>query len=143
MLVESTSLSGFGTFGRVTAFAYAAAGALRLARFNVLATDKSSEAKRFFVGLPIPVASSALVVFVAFSTFGPLWVAAATWLLAGLMVSNLPFRTFKVLDRRATLWLFGLAVITLVSVAIFGPLAFEFAFAGYFVLALLELRVAR
>ena len=50
-----------GFLGLFLSFAFAACGALRLARFNVLAARGDKGSSRFFVGLPIPLAAGALV----------------------------------------------------------------------------------
>lgn len=87
--------------GLVVAFVYVACGALRLARFNVLASREPGSSK-YFVGLPIPLAAGTVVAMVMASypyaeplLGGPPVVAAVTAVLAGLMVSNVRYRTFK------------------------------------------------
>ena len=89
-----------GKLGWVTAFAYTACAALRLARFNVLASR--GEAKGSFFGLPSPAAAAVVVGFVwAMHDWGikgkPLVVPAMiiTWGAAILMVSNFRFVSLK------------------------------------------------
>ena len=86
--------------GGVVALAYAACAALRLARFNVLAAIAGSD-KDFF-GLPSP-AAAAVVVFFVWSAYDlgidgqqlPIPAAALTMVIAGLMVSNIRYASFK------------------------------------------------
>lgn len=87
--------------GLFIAFLYVACGALRLARFNVLASREPGSSK-YFVGLPIPLAAGTVVAMVMASyPFGePKYggapsVAAVALVLAALMVSNVRYRTFK------------------------------------------------
>lgn len=95
------SLQAIGKFGWLTAFLYAAATALRLARFNTL-TIKDS---RYFHGIPCPSAAAFVVFWVwnfhasGFDGQSMPWISAfATLLLAVLMVCNLKFRSFKDFD---------------------------------------------
>jgi len=86
-------------------FSFAACGAMRLARFNVLAMrNPHGGGGNFFVGLPIPLAAGVLVSMIithhvirgeapSASAQGP--IAAVVGLLALLMVSTVRYRTFK------------------------------------------------
>ncbi|HUR41349.1 MAG TPA: CDP-diacylglycerol--serine O-phosphatidyltransferase [Verrucomicrobiae bacterium] len=92
-----------GKLGWLTAFAYTACAALRLARFNVLASR--GEAKGAFFGLPSPAAAALVVGFVwAFNEAGVqgknLVIPAVilTWFAAVLMVSNFRFVSLKQLN---------------------------------------------
>lgn len=101
-------LHAAGWFGAkaswLVAFFYAAAAALRLARFN---TQVGVADKRYFQGLPSPTAAAVMM--------GSVWVAeqsgvsgealkypalAVTLLCGGLMVSNISYYSFKDLDLR-------------------------------------------
>jgi len=89
-----------GQLGWVTAFAYTTCAALRLARFNVLASR--GETKGDFFGLPSPAAAAVVVGFVwsmnELDVKGRSLVVPAmliTWGAAILMVSNLRFASFK------------------------------------------------
>jgi len=107
-LAQQTEWLG-GKLGWITAFAYTACAALRLARFNVLATRGGT--KGAFFGLPSPAAAALLVGFVwAFNEAGwkgrSLVIPAVilTWFAAVLMVSNFRFFSLKQLrleDRRS------------------------------------------
>ena len=93
--------------GLLTAFLFVACGAIRLARFNVLATSNtgaSGKPSKYIVGLPIPPASGILIsLVVANQAVGGAIGAeeytgaifAVTIVLSLFMVSNIKFRSFK------------------------------------------------
>ncbi len=105
LVVYLWALSGIeGRWGWIGAFVYVAGAAIRLARFNV---QVDTTDKNFFVGLASPAAAALLM--------GMVWVgedsgwheaglAGWVWLitvLAGLlMVSSLPYYSFKSLNLR-------------------------------------------
>lgn len=98
-------------FGWLASFGFLIAGALRLARFNVLAQSPggSTASKSHFVGLPIPIAAGVVAATVHF------WKAPATGVLTGalvcvlllvlafLMISTLRYPSFKDADLRKPL----------------------------------------
>ncbi len=103
ILVYKWALAGMGTAGIAICSIYAACGAIRLARFNVLAHHESGT-QRYFVGLPIPLAAGMLVALVValhnlrapVSEAIGLWpIATLVLVLAFLMVSTIRYRTFK------------------------------------------------
>ncbi len=126
------ALKPFGWIGGLGAFAFAACGAFRLARFNVIThvTDK-----RYFVGLPIPAAAAVVATFVLFMkessavvVYGRELVppeATAAGVLLGmyalgfLMVSRLRYRSLKGLEvkkrRPATILTTLLLVLVVVA----------------------------
>ena len=125
ILVYKWALAGMGIGGIVISAIYAACGAIRLARFNVLAHAESGT-QRYFVGLPIPLAAGMLVSLVialrglrAPETVWP--IAVLVLVLAFLMVSTIRYRTFKEagLNPR-TLLIFLLVIAVGVAVAIRG-----------------------
>ena len=63
ILVYKWALAGMGIGGIVICSIFAACGAIRLARFNVIAHAESAT-QRYFVGLPIPLAAGMLVALV-------------------------------------------------------------------------------
>lgn len=105
LLVWKWALVPLGLVGIFAAFVYAACGALRLARFNVLAIrSPGSSSGRFFIGMPIPFAAAGIIsMVIAFQNAqgGPVpdaarWpVLGAVVFLALLMVSTVRYRTFK------------------------------------------------
>jgi CDP-diacylglycerol--serine O-phosphatidyltransferase len=101
ILVYKWALYELGFLGMAIAAVYAACGAIRLARFNVLARSEDA-VQRFFVGLPIPLAAGMLVSLVIALQHRRSNDALAAWpiaivvlVLAFLMVSTIRYRTFK------------------------------------------------
>lgn len=101
VLVYKWGLQELGLMGKFFAFAYAACGVIRLARFNVLAA-RGEGSSRYFIGLPIPVAAAMLVSLViahhrAFNVPVQRHIDVLTLVivLSYLMVSNVRYRTFK------------------------------------------------
>jgi CDP-diacylglycerol--serine O-phosphatidyltransferase len=110
-LVYVWALQPLGTAGLIVAFIFASASMIRLARFNVAAEeDVHGPPARYFQGLPAPMGGNAIASIVAFEAgflgrdespaSAQLAIVALVLLLAMLMVSNVPFRTFK--DVRMT-----------------------------------------
>lgn len=111
VLAYQWGLSGLGLFGLIVAFGFAACGALRLARFNVQC-GKGKGCAGFFVGMPIPLAAVGIVSLVLLhrklgggaASHQPLialFVAALSW----LMVSRVPYRTFKKVKAQARIFI--------------------------------------
>ena len=113
LLVYRWSLYQKGTAGLVVAFIFAGAGAVRLARFNVLSmgeSGKPTKPGKYIVGLPVPGAAGILISLVVAnhaisgSLMGPRYTWAMmvlTVFLAFLMVSTIKFRSFKDLRLNA------------------------------------------
>jgi CDP-diacylglycerol--serine O-phosphatidyltransferase len=149
ILVYKWALGGLGFVGFFISSAYAACGAIRLARFNVLAHAESGT-QRFFVGLPIPLAAGMLVsVVIALNTLREpvaeavgLWpIATLVLVLAFLMVSTIRYRTFKEAGLNPRTLLAFLVVIAVgVGVAIRGrpSLVLLVYFSFYVLLGLAE-----
>jgi len=124
LVIYFWSLQSIGRPGWLIAFLYAAACALRLARFNTLTVKEN----RYFFGLPSPSAG-AFVVFWVWCLFDfqvdgddPLiaWLSAFVTLSAAvLMVSNVKFRSFKDFDHKNQVPFVVLIVLALVFVLIF------------------------
>jgi CDP-diacylglycerol--serine O-phosphatidyltransferase len=103
ILLYKWALYSLGFVGILICSVYTACGAIRLARFNVLAHSESG-VQRFFVGLPIPLAAGMLVSLVialqhlrtpVAETVGVWPIAVLVVVLAFLMVSTIRYRTFK------------------------------------------------
>ncbi len=101
ILVYEWLLKGFDRLGIVAVFLFVACGALRLARFNVQSSKISNV---FFVGLPIPAAAAFIATSVLFihklgfdleKAALSMFFLASIYLLAFLMVSTVPFYSFK------------------------------------------------
>lgn len=102
IIMYKWALSPLGTVGMIGAFCFTSCGAIRLARFNVLAA-RETKTKNFFVGLPIPLAASMLIALVMahLRLFDGLpvqshhLVLALVLVLSALMVSTIPYWSFK------------------------------------------------
>ncbi len=153
LLAYNWILSPLGRVGWLIAFFFLTCGALRLARFNIQAD--TTQAKKAFMGLPIPAAAAAVATTYLFvadlnlvlpSRLVLAWTAIMMVCLAFLMVSSIEYKAFKEVDptKRHP---FG---ILLLAVAILFILAAEphvtlFAFTLTYVLSgpFLALLVAR
>lgn len=106
LLMYNWALAPYGRVGWIGAFFLVLCGALRLARFN---TQVAEVRKGRFVGLPIPV-SAGFVVSMVLLTQGALGLESipgyvaipVVYILAFLMVSNIPYRSFKNFDLART-----------------------------------------
>lgn len=121
LLIYKWALAPLGFLGLFVSFAFAACGALRLARFNVLAQRGDKGSSRFFVGLPIPLAAGTITALVIahYKEFGAATdattrvpVVVVVVLLSFLMVSTVRYRTFKDLHLSSK----SLSVFALLSV---------------------------
>ena len=138
LVAYSLSLHKLGRVGWLIAFCYAAATALRLARFN---TDVYNS-KRYFRGLPCPSAV-ALVAGVVWNThlfklndhISIMAMGVMILLVALLMVSNIHYLSFKDLDFKGRVPFFFISVIVLSLVAIAWRPA-QVLFIGFFLYTL-------
>lgn len=132
LLVYLWALRPFGRLGWLAAFVFVACGALRLARFNVQVGTVSS---KYFVGLPIPGGATMIATTVLFlegfeitspHLLGvPLLVF--TYLIGFLMVSTIPYYSFKDLEfvKSKPLPVMFLVIVLVTVVAVSpGPMLF-------------------
>ncbi len=141
-LIYSWALKPLGAFAIAISGLYVVGAALRLARFNV---QTGTIDKRRFVGLPVPGAAILIAgTVLAYSYFelkSPrmlcLLAVPATLALAGLMVSRVPYPSFKGIDLqkhgRVELLLGALVVIAAMLFAM--PQFTTFALAAAYVLS--------
>jgi len=101
LLAYQWGLSEVHRIGMAVVFLFLVAGSIRLARFNVHNHNSSD-----FIGLPIPAGAGAIAMLVLMSpapvthpAFIPV-VAAFVLALSLLMVSNLPYKSFKGVNLR-------------------------------------------
>lgn len=100
LLMYGWAISAYDMLGPAVMFTFVACGALRLARFNVMAATSES---KYFTGLPIPAAASVVATLVIFEQHAgllgiagqPVPALVATLTLAFLMVSTVKYRSFK------------------------------------------------
>ncbi len=126
LLAFSWALRPYGKFGWLAAFLFVACGALRLARYNVLAASGAGETK-YFRGLPIPAAAwmiavTILLYFELIETGGvkDIIILVMIYTLAFLMVSNIRYFSLKELGlaKRKPLSSFVFVLLSLIVVAI-------------------------
>lgn len=122
LVVYSWGLQYLGKFGWLAAFFYAAATALRLARFN---TQVGQADKRFFIGLPCPAAAAVVAGMVWVGTDFAIpgkviseLVAAITIIIGSLMVSNVRYHSFKELEFKDHVPFFGVLLVVLIYLLI-------------------------
>lgn len=157
LLVYKWSLVQKGTLGIVIAFTFVGAGAVRLARFNVLSmgdSGKPSKPGKYIIGLPVPGAAGILISLVVANhaisgdLSGPKYVfpmMVLTCFLAFLMVSTIRFRSFKDLKlnaRTAGLVLFAVASSAIVSLQTKPAFVLVWLLAFYVVIGLVETLIA-
>ena len=138
MLAYTYALQGFDRYGWLVAFLFTAGAVLRLGRFNV--NTKPGKASAYFQGMSTPSASatlSGLVLFLDWFQAGDsirAWVfLAVVPLLAALMVSNLPYPSFKTmrLSRKQTFYTAIGAVLLVVAIAAQPPVVLPIMFSLY------------
>jgi len=134
-------LNTMGKIGMAIAILYVLCCALRLARFNVLA--QSGEVQKHFVGLPTPASAGVIISFVlSYELLGPenLTLNIRTipilmkqmpaffkampiviTVLSFLMVSNIPYASFKKLklSRVRTIEVFALVIVLIILVIVY------------------------
>lgn len=145
ILVYSWVLAPFGRLGLMAMFLFVACGALRLARFNVQAGKISSE---YFVGLPIPAAAAFIAAGVIFvnklglnldKTFLSVFFIVSIYVLAFLMVSTIPFYSFKKMSyfKRKPFNSLVILVVLIFFVGLYFEILFFILILGYIVIGLL------
>ena len=120
-------------------FLYLAAGATRLARFNI---QTPSQDRRFFVGLPIPAAACVLAACVFYSParvvdpLAAILVSLLVVVLGALMVSRLRYRSFKEIDLRSRVpWVMVAAMALAFFVVAASPQVIGLALASLYLLS--------
>lgn len=158
-LVYAIILGDFPRTGWIVAAVYLVCGGIRLARFNVLSALGTSSAKHEFIGLPIPSAAALVVsvtmlimwleknnIFIPRSTtehpLGP-WryaVAGLMLLVAGLMVSNVRYPTFKQVEWTARKSVAAFAGVVVAALLFFNypQVTFAFLFVAYVIYGLVR-----
>ncbi len=137
LVAYSWGLMSLGKLGWLAAFFFAAATALRLARFN---SRIGVQDKRYFQGLPCPSAAGLVagMIWVAHDYGVPgkkLWLLAAfvTLITGALMVSSLRYYSFKDIDLKDRIPFIAVLVVLLliICVSIDPPLVLLVGFALY------------
>ena len=140
LLAFSWALRPYGKFGWLAAFTFVACGAIRLARYNVLASAGDT---KYFKGVPIPVAASmiALTILLYLRLVETGWIKdivilVMIYILAFLMVSNIRYYSFKELGlaKRKPVSSFVFVVLSLI-VIVMEPVVVLSAFVLFYVLS--------
>jgi CDP-diacylglycerol--serine O-phosphatidyltransferase len=154
ILVYHWSLSELGTAGMFVGFLFVAAGAVRLARFNVMSTSDDGQPQRpgkYTQGLPIPAAAGILISIVVANTltgklpFSPIIISAIVIMLATFMVSSMPFRSFKDLRLNWRTVLFisvALGVTVWIALRVHPSMALVWLLAAYVIIGIVESLIA-
>lgn len=116
-------LQPFGRLGWLAAFLYLACAALRLARFNVLV---DTVPKRYFQGLPSPLAAATVATAVIFyhelglQISKDRYMLGLTLALGSLMISTIRFPSFKEFkfSRENSFGVLAVGILTLVLIAV-------------------------
>jgi CDP-diacylglycerol---serine O-phosphatidyltransferase len=133
ILAFSWALRPYGRLGWLAAFLFVVCGALRLARFNVMAAAGDT---KYFKGLPIPGAAAMIALTILLyqrliETGGvkDIVILVMIYVLAFLMVSNIRYSSFKELNlaRRKPFSTF-ISVVLLLIVIVMEPVIVLFAF---------------
>ena len=123
VLAYSWGLSDFHRIGWMASFLFVVCGSMRLARFNI---QTHVADKRYFVGLPIPMAAGTICGIVLAT---PEQLVSRTWMagllvltivLSYLMISTIRYRSFKDLDmkQRRPAWILVAIAVVFAVVAI-------------------------
>lgn len=129
---------GWAKLGWLAAFFYTATAAMRLARFNV--KTETEENTKFFQGIPSPTAAALMIGLIWMSHDLGIdgqklrWLAFLLTIFSGaLMVSNIPYFTFKEIDFRHRVPYFwgALIAVVLILLAFDPPKTLFFGFLIY------------
>jgi CDP-diacylglycerol--serine O-phosphatidyltransferase len=135
-------------------FVFVAAGAIRLARFNVVSTGDDGQPHapgKYTQGLPIPAAAGILISIVVANhltgklPFSPLLISILVVTLAVFMVSAMPFRSFKdlKLNWRTVLFLsVTIGVTVWIALKIHPSMALVWLLAAYVIIGIVESLIA-
>lgn len=116
-------LKPYGRLGWLAAFLYTACTALRLARFNILVNVVS---KRWFQGLPSPLAAATIATAIVFyhevnpPVSKETYMLVLLFVLASLMISTLRFFSFKDfhVDRENSFRVLAVGILILILIAV-------------------------
>lgn len=123
LIIYNYSLKDLGKAGILLTFLYLTCGIIRLARFNTMMPQVS---KLYFLGLPIPASASFIALTLILKVPGSSIIfPVAVLILSYLMVSTLPYPSFKELEiktMRPTFTLLSIVLLFLI-VAFHPPLS--------------------
>jgi CDP-diacylglycerol--serine O-phosphatidyltransferase len=126
ILVYRWSLEEFGTGGMLVGFVFVAAGAIRLARFNVVSTGDDGQPHapgKYTQGLPVPAAAGILISIVVANT----------------LTGKLPFSPLLISIRRTVVFLsVTIAVTVWIALKIHPSMALVWLLASYVIIGIVE-----
>lgn len=138
VLIYTWQLKNIGGLGLLASVAFLLAGLWRLARFNITHAQQST----FFIGTPIPIAGCFLATLVLnvnsiqLKPFLIVLLLLFVLILASLMVSTLPFPTFKKLPKST--YGFGVILLSAFIIAMGFIKMLLVLFIGYFLFSFEE-----
>ena len=113
ILVYTTTISSVNALGVAAAASIVVAGAIRLARFNIL------KGLKYFVGLPIPVAGVFISLLIYTETkIAPKTFAVLVIIIAYLMISKIKYPNFKQNIRSRNLGIFLLVFALFIGIVL-------------------------
>ncbi|MEE3003388.1 MAG: CDP-diacylglycerol--serine O-phosphatidyltransferase [Pseudomonadota bacterium] len=142
LVMYSWCYNSFGEIGYAVSFLYVAAVALRLAKFNTQVQEKNS-----FKGLPSPAGAATLICLVWFaevyslnSFYFSVIALSIGVLVAILMVSNIPYYSFKAVDLTQRIsWVNCFLIVIFFFLFVIAPaLVFFLMFMTYLISGLLS-----
>jgi CDP-diacylglycerol--serine O-phosphatidyltransferase len=138
LLLYKWALAPLGIWGLLVSSLFAVCGALRLARFNVLAY-RHEGLNKFFVGLPIPFAAITIVSLVLVREPSgapppPVPLLIVSVFLSYLMVSNIRYRKVARLTRRTAAVVFLVTGAMVVAALLATPAAVLVVFQATYIL---------
>lgn len=135
LVAYSWALRDLGKVGWLVAFVFTATTALRLARFN---TQLDVADKKYFQGLPSPsaaaIVASAVWLSAKYGLTGytvDIIIAVLTFLAGGLMVSHIPYYSFKEFDKKVSFLAVLALVFAFVGISMNPALVLFCVFFGY------------
>lgn len=150
ILVYQWSLYELGLIGVFVGFVFVGCGAIRLARFNVAATNddgRPSRPGKYTQGLPIPAAAAILIALVVANIltgklpFSPFLISILIITLSVFMVSSMAFRSFKDLRlswRSALFISIALGTAAIIAVRWHPSMALVWLLSAYIVIGIVE-----
>lgn len=139
LIAYSWALNSLGKIGWLICFSYTASVALRLARFN---TQHETTDSTYFIGLPCPPSAGVICGLMWFlfswnvnghSIYVAIPLGIVVFLCAALMVSNIPFYSFKDVDFKGKVPFVSVVItcLIIISVAAYPALVLFLSFSIY------------
>lgn len=144
VIIYQWSLSELGFLGYIGAGFFSACCAIRLAKFNVLASNEEGSGN-YFSGLPSPLAAAVVIAFITshYNIFDgeelkyPLIGLSLLILLAALMVSDIKYWSFKKVEKKTQTYyaLIGITISFFTLCLIFTPSIILFIYLSLYIIS--------